>query len=584
MPKKMWQILAAIVVGLLVPISTPMHAASINCPKLRIVFARGSGGKRWEDKNYKSFAGWIEKNLTASGWSKSGYDFVDLDYPAIGINIDNFWAVLGAYFGAGDSYEFGRSVNTGVKNLLEMVNSSCPDTKYVLGGYSQGAMVVSKAIHSISSDKIIYVATFGDPKLYLPEGKGLFPSACKGKNLSDYRAYVPDCHAYEGMLGSYKPYEPVGYEGKLGTWCNKKDIFCSSYLSLNDHLSYASDKESEDLYKDASKMIVAKANAAFNMKNSFVSSHDTAFLIDSTGSMDGLTQKYRDEALRLAKETLDSGGRVALYDYKDYKEGYEPAKGCDFYDCTIEKFTEKLDKIIFNGGRDWEESLLGSSFAVMKELKWKYGSTKTLVVLTDAGYHNPDYDLNRTTLEDVVKLSKLIDPVHIYVVTLPDLLEEYQELTTATGGKAVNIEQNLAAMRNEIMARFTSLPQLEEEFDDEEYHNNLPSLEILDVKETENGVKIKFKNSGTKAMVIVNDLPIGLTDGNEITIDKMNKNLTNTVSLAPILDDRRGATISVEFAGEYTEDYVTSYDIGYKDGTTRVDSAIIPKAPNTGKR
>ena len=88
-----------------------------------------------------------------------------------------------------------------------MVNSaSCPGTKYVVGGYSQGAMVVSKALGSLNADRIIYAATFGDPKIYLPEGKGILPAACRGENLSDYRMYVPDCQAYKGLLGAYVPY------------------------------------------------------------------------------------------------------------------------------------------------------------------------------------------------------------------------------------------------------------------------------------------------------------------------------------------------------------------------------------------
>lgn len=583
MHKKWWQIITvAVLVFSLLPM--PTRAADANCPKLRIVFARGSGAERWDDKNYKAFAGWIKPKLTTSGWGEKDYEFIDLDYPAIGMDVGNIWAVLGAYFGMGDAYEFGRSVDTGVKNLLEMVNGGCPNTKYVLGGYSQGAMVMSKAIHSISPNKIVYVATFGDPKLYLPEGKGLFPSACKGKNLSDYRAYVPDCHAHEGMLGSYKPYEPMGYEGKLGTWCNKKDIFCSSYLNMKDHLSYVNDKPSEDLYQDASKMIVAKINATFDIKNKFISDHDTAILIDSTASMNSLLEKYKSEALRLAKKTLNSGGRVALYDYKDYQEGHALMKGCNFYECTIEKFTEKLNAIAFKEGGDFEESLLGASFEVMKELEWRYGSTKTLVILTDAGYHNPDYDLNKTTMADVVKMSKLIDPVHIYVVTTPAMMTEYQELTSATSGKVIDINQDLSLSTDEIMTRFTSLPPVEEEFDDEEYDNDLPELEIISTKETEDGVKIHFKNSGIKAMVIANDLPIGFTEGDEIVIDKMDKRLTNTISLAPISNTRRGDVVSVEFPAKNAAEFKTDYRINYKKDSTEQSYMAIPKVPNTGKR
>ena len=147
------------------------------------------------------------------------YEFIDLDYPAVAIGLDRLGTTLGALIGRGEAYEFGKSVNTGVKNLKALVNgSACPGTKYVLGGYSQGAMVVSKALSGLNASRLIYAATFGDPKIYLPEGQGALPAACRGENLSDYRMYVPDCYAYKGMLGAYIPYEPEALAGKVGVW------------------------------------------------------------------------------------------------------------------------------------------------------------------------------------------------------------------------------------------------------------------------------------------------------------------------------------------------------------------------------
>ena len=190
-----------------------------SCPDIKLIFARGSGEKRWEDQSYLAFKSELMEKLRLTDLS---YDFWDLNYPAIGI--ENTSTLINAFVGRGEAYDFGASVASGVKNLIAQVEESpCPNTKFVLAGYSQGAMVVSKAIQSIDPEKIIYVATFGDPKIYLPEGAGLMPAACMGSNLSGYRVYVPDCRAYEGILGSYRPYQPDGYDGKLGTWCNHMD-------------------------------------------------------------------------------------------------------------------------------------------------------------------------------------------------------------------------------------------------------------------------------------------------------------------------------------------------------------------------
>ena len=208
-------VIAMVVVATVVPMRTMVQASG--CPDVRVLFVRGSGGERWVDKNYLEYKSTIEERLKTVSLS---YEFIDLEYPAVPVGIDNLLVTLGAYFGGGEAYEFGESVRQGVENLIQLVNTECPNTKYVLGGYSQGAMVISRAIRNLKADKVIYVATFGDPKIYLPEGKGIFPKACRGKGLSDYRMYVQDCHAYKGKLGANQPYAPEGFAGKVGTWCN----------------------------------------------------------------------------------------------------------------------------------------------------------------------------------------------------------------------------------------------------------------------------------------------------------------------------------------------------------------------------
>ena len=260
-------LMAMAIVGLSLPNKMAVQAES--CPDVRIIFVRGSGAKQNTSDDYLNYKSTIEEKLKTVDLS---YEFLDLDYPAVGVGIDNLEVTAGAYFGSGDAYEFGNSVNAGVERLKHVVNSTCTNTKYVIGGYSQGAMVVSKSLGSLIPERVIYAATFGDPKIYLPEGAGLIPAACMGKNLSDYRMYVPDCLAYKGLLGAYVPYELEAYVGKLGTWCNKHDLFCSSHFSISDHVSYVS----ENLYEDASRVIFDKITKHFGIENNLTSPHDTA--------------------------------------------------------------------------------------------------------------------------------------------------------------------------------------------------------------------------------------------------------------------------------------------------------------------
>lgn len=568
-----------VAVGLLLgSMLTSRMVEAATCPEVRVVFARGSGSERWTDQNYLAFRDTIEAKLKTTSID---YEFIDLDYPAVGIA--NVSVLAGAFFGAGEAYEFGESVQAGIRNLATLVNgASCPGTKYVMGGYSQGAMVVSGALSSLNAERVIYAATFGDPKIYLPEGAGLIPAACRGENLSDYRMYVPDCQAYKGMLGAYMPYEPLALEGKVGAWCEKRDIFCSSKHwdlagGMSDHLSYVSN----DLYEDASRVIFAKICATFGVVNTVASPHDTAILIDSTVSMDELIAQYKAEALRLAEKTLASGGRVALYDYRDYQEGYRARQRCNFESCTLETFAEGLAAIAVDGGGDTLESLLASSLQVMQELNWKQGATKSVVVLTDAGYHEPDYDIGRTTRLDVVRLSKQIDPVNFYVVTEPWMAKSYAALTGETGGRVVTTADDLTELTDYIMGRYDALPRVEES--EAVGTAELPVLTVEDVALEGSEVTVKFSTTGVATVVALNDGMLGIVEGETVTVRDLDTSVSNKLLLVPLGDDVRGEGVEVILNSIEVGGVGEARGVGGAGETNTYSKGVIPKAPNTGK-
>lgn len=545
-----------------VALAPAMQTRAESCPSLRIVFARGSGGERWNDQNYLAWKEALESKLTTVDLD---YEFIDLGYPAVGVGVDNLAVTAGAHYGSGDAYEFGRSVDTGVKNLSKMVNNaSCPGTKYVLGGYSQGAMVVSKSLRGLKADRVVYAATFGDPKLYLPEGAGVMPVACRGENLSDYRMYVPDCQAYKGLLGSYIPYEPEAFVGKVGTWCNKRDVFCSSHLNITDHVSYVA----ENLYEDASRVVFDKITTAFGLENHISSPHDTAILIDSTGSMARMIEKYKAEALRLATETLESGGRVALFDYRDLADPYDLVQHCDFESCDLVTFQRELEKIQIGGGGDTPESLLSAAFHTMESLHWKQGSTKSLVILTDANFLSPDRD--GMTFDEVVNLSKRIDPVNFYIITNGRYGDSYTELARRTDGKVVTNFDELSLLTDYIMERYDSLPRVEESAPRE-----LPTIEVTEVmRKSDSEVTVKFVNTGTQVLVALNDYVLGVTSETEVTIGGLSGD--NVITLVSLGDDARGEGVNVEVNSGMGA-------AGLADSAGVVDAAT-PKAPATGRR
>lgn len=532
-----------------------------HCPDIRAVFARGSGGARWTDQNYLEFKRTIEEKLKTTALS---YEFIDLDYPAVGVGLEHLGTTLGAFFGSGEAYEFGESVQTGVNNLKSLVkNDECTSTKYVIGGYSQGAMVASRAVRELPAEKVVYLATFGDPKIYLPEGKGPMPEACYGRNLSDWRKYVPDCQVYKGLLGANIPYQPEGWKGKVGTWCNKRDFFCSTHLNLRDHSAYVA----EQLYEDASRVIFDQIAKTFRVENQVTSPHETAIVIDSSGSMSEMIEKYKAEALRLAQETLAAGGRVALYDYRDLDDPYSPVERCGFSTCTLDSFVAGLAEIKTDGGGDDSESLLSASFQVMQAQKWRFGATKSLVVLTDANFLSPDRD--GIGFDEVVRLSKTIDPVNFYIITKETEAENYRALAEVTGGKVVTNLDELSLLTDYIMARYDSLPRVEEGT-----VLPRPGLEVTGVEQSVagDGVKIRFRTDGQKVLVFLNDYLLGETTETEVMIRGLRAEERNVIRLVPLGEEVRGEgeEVALEGKGSISE--------------AVTDGASAMKAPNAGGR
>ncbi len=468
--QKLRLIVVAIVV-MLTSISVAMpQAKAYACDDLKIIFARGSG----EELHGPSETAWRENLTQYLDKSTLTYEFYELgSQPQNGFGYDavpvsgsaaGIINALGAFVSAGDSFEFGRSMIEGSSSLkayIQSTSAKCPQTKYVIGGYSQGAMLISRIVEDLPAEKIVYIATFGDPKIYLPEGKGLIPAACYGQNLSEYREYVPDCHAYEGLLGSNRPYQPKALSGKIGTWCNDRDFLCSSKWDIGDHSEYIADGH----YGAAAKVIARKLRKTFPGKFAHSlepvkrTTHDVAILIDSTYSMDPMIERYKDEARKLAKQTLAGGGRVALYEYRDLDDPFETMQLCDF-GCTLADFERELNAITTGGGGDISESVMSASLKIMNELKWQHGANKSVVVLTDSTYRNPDRD--GATLNEVVRRSLEIDPVNFYVITNKDIKPMYQELAELTNGKVFDIARELELSTPTILGRPVAVLALEE--------------------------------------------------------------------------------------------------------------------------
>lgn len=140
----------------------------------------------------------------------SGDTYGGATYNAVGVaNVFNGNAI-GAAVSGGEGHDYGRSVDVGVSELVAYLvdrTSRCTSTRFVVGGYSQGAQVITEALAKLAADhpsaltRLDFAAMFGDPKLYLPEGEGFWPPACKGQDISPWRRPLPGCLTDNGSLG-----------------------------------------------------------------------------------------------------------------------------------------------------------------------------------------------------------------------------------------------------------------------------------------------------------------------------------------------------------------------------------------------
>ncbi|HWS92419.1 MAG TPA: cutinase family protein [Mycobacterium sp.] len=179
---------ALFVVPKLVPL------ASASCPDVEVVFARGTDEPPGVGRVGQAFIGSLRqhtrKNVGAYG----------VNYPA---NKD----FLAAADGANDA-----------SNHVQQMANNCPNTKLVLGGYSQGAAVIDivtaaplpglgfhQPLPAEAADHVAAVALFGNP------------SARAG-----------------GLMSALTP----NFDGKTIDLCNTGDPICSNGNQWKAHLGY----------------------------------------------------------------------------------------------------------------------------------------------------------------------------------------------------------------------------------------------------------------------------------------------------------------------------------------------------------
>ena len=453
------------------------------CTLVTGVFARGSGQKVGQDRNETSR---FRNQLLSRIGDESKLNFYELgsesyggnQYPAV--DVSNVWNgnTIGAKLSGGMGNDYGKSVRQGVAELqayLDARHRKCPNEFFILGGISQGAQVVGQALPNISSgvkNKIVFNMLFGDPKLYLPEGEGIFPPACRNEKLSAYRREIANCHVDNGALGARKPFLPNEDNSKTGLWCLANDYVCGSSKFVWDvegHGKYANSngpiddgvREAANRLKNAAKL-ASQNDPGINDKplnnNMGTAGTDVVFVLDTTGSMMSYIDQMKTFIRNYSSKIKEINGRVGLVVYRDAGDEYTAKKLSDLQTDTAD-LLNKLESVSADGGGDGPEAALHASMVAMNEMKWQKGATKAIILLTDTGYHDPD-KVDGSTLAAVAKRSLEIDPVNIYPVVGDYLKNSYTDIAKQTSGQVIasGDENDVVAALNKALTKIKNRP------------------------------------------------------------------------------------------------------------------------------
>ena len=564
-------------------ISVTSPTGYLACTDFKFVFARGSGAEVGSERDFVPFKQAVDEVFGGSGYSYSFYELGSYpggwggySYPAPGIGIstlERFNTSLGALLSGGEYNDYGDSVETGAIEALFyslQIQSSCPNTKIVYAGYSQGAQVISRTLQQIGPIDFFAALTFGDPKLYLPEGRlnylTMSTAACRGEKYSDYRAYVPDCYAYQGILGGYIPYQSSKeYSGKLKAYCQFHDVICSSSIDFDRMISGHATYNEQGTYKRAIQDVFNMIEpATYNRP-----AQDVAILFDVTGSMGPLLAKFKSEAIAVAKRVLGKGGKVALYTYGDLRE-VNPVQLCSFETCSADNVESYIRSLTVSGGGDTPESFLSASYTLMRELKWEIGANKSLVALTDADYHNPDRD--GVTLDDVVALSKSIDPVNFYILTDEAYADSYAELAELTDGRVYT--SDIASAFDDIETEILSREPSEIYVSTDLVTPTIATIENLTLAQTsESSAHLTIETDAALSIISLNDMPAGYTTERSVEIADLDLSRELRICVSPVSSTGYRNEASCVTSDEMTTSSALSETVA---------KASFPKAPNTG--
>jgi Mg-chelatase subunit ChlD len=393
------------------------HAAAVGpCTDVQIIGLRGSseqlvGGEH----DMGSLLGPLADQIAERASGAATVSFYGVPYPAAGANVGT--VIDGEYTA---SKQAGSAM---LHDYLKDEIASCPNTKLVVMGYSQGA-------HAAGDQLAVEPASVTDHvKAFLMFGDPLFNA-----DLSyGWGSFDPRSH---GLAGKRLQAEFNSWSSRVFSFCNQDDIVCQGV-----YFHHGTETHAQSVYlANYGAVAAGLVRRQLGLPNP-ASSHtplDIAFVIDSTGSMSSSINGVEQAAQNIAADLEAKGSdfRIGLVDYKDTDQGDAYAASVDL-DMTndVSAFSNAVSSLGAFGGGDTPEAVYSGVMTAITQLHWRPIPRKVIIVMGDAPAKDPE-PVTGYTRADVLAAARNLDPAAVFPVAVgTGPIDTFQPLAAGSGGQ-----------------------------------------------------------------------------------------------------------------------------------------------------
>jgi alpha-tubulin suppressor-like RCC1 family protein len=289
-------------------------SALVSCHSVEFIGVRGSGETQAQDNGYGSTIWAVEQSVTSQ---LPEADTDEVDYPAIPVVYPTSISKIPSFF-SWLTTAYHSSEIQGIQTLVAMITgrlAACPNTYFLLAGYSQGAQVVGDTfisnLSAAQQSHVAGIAMLGDPDF----------------NGSDF---IADQGTYDPTENGFWPASnrlhskrnvPAGLKNRVRSYCMQGDpvcnfgvgnlLACANNMPLCPHFAYASMYWRQHTYAvDAADYLVGKYHTAIGNWAKVSAGSGTTCAIRTTKTLWCWGNNYAGEAGTGDKITYSTPSRV----------------------------------------------------------------------------------------------------------------------------------------------------------------------------------------------------------------------------------------------------------------------------------